>query len=116
MAGLASGDATPARRRRAVNGGRGRADIVTGVPTPPAEQTATPLAPLTTLRLGGPARRLVEVDSEQELIAAVRELDAAGEPLLVLAGGSNVVIADDGFDGTVVLVRTRGIERAGDEL
>ncbi len=89
---------------------------MTGVPTPPAEQTATPLAPLTTLRLGGPARRLIEVASEQELIATIRELDAAGEPLLVLAGGSNVVIADAGFDGTVVLVRTRGVERAGDEL
>jgi UDP-N-acetylmuramate dehydrogenase len=92
---------------------RGRADIVTGVPTPPAQQTATPLAPLTTLRLGGPARRLVEVATEAELVATVRELDAAGEPLLVLAGGSNVVIADAGFDGTVVLVRTRGIERDG---
>ncbi len=89
---------------------------MTGVPTPPAEQTATPLAPLTTLRLGGPARRLVEVDDERELVAAVRELDAAGEPLLVLAGGSNVVIADAGFDGTVVLVRTRGVELAGDDL
>lgn len=89
---------------------------MTGVPTPPAEQTATPLAPLTTLRLGGPARRLVEVDDERELVAAVRELDAAGEALLVLAGGSNVVIADAGFDGTVVLVRTRGVEQAGGEL
>jgi UDP-N-acetylmuramate dehydrogenase len=82
------------------------------VPIPPsADTTATPLAPLTTLRLGGPARRLVTVGSEQELIAAVTELDAAGEPLLVLSGGSNVVIADAGFDGTVVLVRTRGILR-----
>jgi len=89
---------------------------VTGVPTPPAEQTATPLAPLTTLRLGGPARRLVEVETEAELVATVRELDAAGEPLLVLAGGSNVVIADAGFDGTVVLVRTRGVERDGGTL
>ncbi|MDO8188879.1 UDP-N-acetylmuramate dehydrogenase [Conexibacter sp. JD483] len=86
------------------------------MPTPPAEQTATPLAPLTTLQLGGPARRLVEVDGERELVATVRELDAAGEPLLVLAGGSNVVIADAGFDGTVVLVRSRGIEHDGDEL
>jgi UDP-N-acetylmuramate dehydrogenase len=42
-------------------------------------------------------------------VAAVREADAAGEPLLVLAGGSNVVVADAGFDGTVVRVATRGI-------
>jgi UDP-N-acetylmuramate dehydrogenase len=69
------------------------------------------LAPLTTLRLGGPARRLVAVDTEEELVAAVRAADTADEPLLVLSGGSNVVIADAGFAGTVVHVRTRGIRR-----
>jgi UDP-N-acetylmuramate dehydrogenase len=69
------------------------------------------LAPLTTLRLGGPARRLVAADTEEELVAAVRAADAAGEPLLVLSGGSNVVIADAGFPGTVVHVRTRGVRR-----
>ena len=63
------------------------------------------LAPLTTLRLGGPAQRLVEVSSEDELVEAVRS-----GPSLVLAGGSNVVIADEGVPGTVVLVRTRGFE------
>lgn len=74
------------------------------------------LAPLTTLRLGGPARRAVEAHTEDELVEAVRAADAAGEPLLVLAGGSNVVIADAGFPGTVVLLRTRGVERDGGEL
>jgi UDP-N-acetylmuramate dehydrogenase len=74
------------------------------------------LAPLTTLRIGGPARRLVAAGTEEELVAAVRAADAAGEPLLVLAGGSNVVIADAGFPGTVVHVRTRGVEEAGREL
>jgi UDP-N-acetylmuramate dehydrogenase len=71
----------------------------------------TPLSELTTLRLGGPPRRLVEAGDEAELVASVREADAAGEPVLVLAGGSNVVVADDGFPGTVVRVLTRGIER-----
>jgi UDP-N-acetylmuramate dehydrogenase len=77
---------------------------------------ATPLAPLTTLRLGGPAARLVEAGDERAVVAAVREADAAGEPLLVLAGGSNVVVADEGFPGVVVLVRSRGVTRreAGD--
>jgi UDP-N-acetylmuramate dehydrogenase len=70
-----------------------------------------PLSELTTLRLGGPARRLQRAGSEQELLDAVRAADAAGEPLLVLARGSNVVVADDGFDGAVVQVATRGIER-----
>jgi UDP-N-acetylmuramate dehydrogenase len=69
------------------------------------------LAPLTTLRLGGPARRLVAVDTEDALVEAVRAADAADEPLLVLSGGSNVVIADAGFAGTVVHVRTRGVRR-----
>ncbi len=61
-----------------------------------------PLAELTTLRLGGPPARLVEAGSEAELLAAVRAADDAGEPLLVLGGGSNVVVADAGFPGAVV--------------
>jgi UDP-N-acetylmuramate dehydrogenase len=69
------------------------------------------LSDLTTLRLGGPARRLERAGSEEELLDAVRAADASGEPLLLLAGGSNVVVADDGFDGAVVQVATRGIER-----
>jgi UDP-N-acetylmuramate dehydrogenase len=69
------------------------------------------LSELTTLRLGGPARRFERAGSEEELLDAVRTADAAGEPLLVLAGGSNVVVADEGFDGAVVQVATRGIER-----
>jgi UDP-N-acetylmuramate dehydrogenase len=76
----------------------------------------TPLAPLTTLRLGGPARDLIEVRREDELVATIRELDAAGEPVLVLGGGSNVVIADEGFPGTVVHVLTRGIVDDGPTL
>ena len=71
-----------------------------------------PLAPLTTLRLGGPARRVVDATSADAIVDAVRALDERGEPVLVLAGGSNVVIADGGFDGTVVLVRSRGVERS----
>ncbi len=77
-----------------------------------------PLAPLTTLRIGGPAKRFVEARTEVELIETVANADAVGEPLLVLAGGSNVVIADKGFSGTVVGVATRGIEaqRDGDDI
>src|SRR4051794_29803161 len=77
--------------------------------------TGVRLAELTTLRLGGPARRLVEARDEGELVSAVRE---AGEPGPGLAGGSNVVVADEGFDGTVVRVASRGIrgDRAGDRV
>jgi UDP-N-acetylmuramate dehydrogenase len=72
------------------------------------------LSDLTTLRLGGPADRIVEAKSQQDVIEAVRQADAHGERLLVLAGGSNVVIADDGFPGTVVRILTSGIEGDGD--
>jgi UDP-N-acetylmuramate dehydrogenase len=74
------------------------------------------LSALTTLRLGGPARRVVEARGEEELVEGVRAADAAGEPLLVLAGGSNVVVADEGFGGTVVRVLTRGAEREDGRL
>lgn len=73
------------------------------------EQHDAALAPLTTMRVGGPARRLVTVTTTDELVDALREVDDADEPLLVLSGGSNVVIADEGFDGTVVRIATRGI-------
>jgi UDP-N-acetylmuramate dehydrogenase len=64
------------------------------------------LSELTTLRLGGPARAVVEARGEDELLAAVR---AADGPLLLVAGGSNLVIADEGFPGTVVRVLTAGV-------
>ncbi|MFD0272403.1 UDP-N-acetylmuramate dehydrogenase [Kitasatospora sp. NPDC127111] len=75
-----------------------------------------PLAPLTTLRLGGPARRLVTATADEDVIAAVREADAAGEPLLVLGGGSNLVIGDAGFPGTVLRIATRGFALDGTVL
>jgi UDP-N-acetylmuramate dehydrogenase len=78
------------------------------------DQFEVPLAPLTTLRIGGCAHRLVTALDEADLVRAVTEADRAGERVLILAGGSNVVVADEGFDGTVILVRTRGIEARAD--
>jgi UDP-N-acetylmuramate dehydrogenase len=74
------------------------------------------LSELTTLRLGGPAGRYLEAASEQAVIDAVTDADRACEPLLVMAGGSNVVVADEGFPGTVVRIATRGIAREGAAL
>jgi UDP-N-acetylmuramate dehydrogenase len=74
------------------------------------------LADLTTLAVGGPIERLVEVADADELVAAVREADEAGRPLLVLGGGSNVVAPDDGWPGDVVAVRSAGIQRSAGEL
>lgn len=73
------------------------------------EEFDAPIAPLTTMRVGGPAARLVTAASADEIVDVVREVDDAGEPLLVLSGGSNVVVADAGYPGTVVRVASTGI-------
>ncbi|WP_406319113.1 UDP-N-acetylmuramate dehydrogenase [Streptosporangium sp. NBC_01639] len=74
------------------------------------------LAPYTTLGLGGPARAFVTATSAEEIVELVGAADRAGEPVLVLGGGSNLVVADEGFDGLVVRVASRGIEFAGDRV
>ncbi|MDX6358923.1 MAG: UDP-N-acetylmuramate dehydrogenase [Nocardioidaceae bacterium] len=71
---------------------------------------AVRLSDHTTLRLGGPAQSWLRATTEAELVDAVRRADEAGEPVLVLAGGSNLVVADEGFPGTVVEVATSGIQ------
>jgi UDP-N-acetylmuramate dehydrogenase len=63
------------------------------------------------MRVGGEARVLVEPSSTAELVAASLDAWNTGEEWLVVGGGSNLVIADDGFDGTVIRIVTRGIER-----
>lgn len=72
------------------------------------ELAGEPLAGHTTMRVGGPAERMVVVETTDELVDAVREVDDADEPLLVLGGGSNLVLPDEGVAGTVVKVATRG--------
>lgn len=67
------------------------------------------LAGYTTLRLGGAADRLVTAADTEQIVQRVREAEDRGDDLLILAGGSNVVIGDVGFPGTVVLVRSRGV-------
>lgn len=71
------------------------------------------LADHTTLRVGGPATRWVEATTTDELVAAIADADAAGEPVLILSGGSNVVVSDAGFDGVVVHVATKGVSDDG---
>jgi UDP-N-acetylmuramate dehydrogenase len=70
------------------------------------------LAGYTTLGLGGPAREFVSADTEPDLIDSVRSADEAGEPVLLIGSGSNLVISDDGFPGTVIHVNTRGLRSA----
>jgi UDP-N-acetylmuramate dehydrogenase len=83
---------------------------VKGVPDVSADLSA-----YTTLRLGGPAGRLIIATNADEITKTVRECGLAGDPVLVLAGGSNVVISDAGFPGTVVLVRSRGLSVSAED-
>ena len=68
------------------------------------------LADLTTLRLGGPAGSVVEAGTTAELVGLVRDADARGVPVLLVGGGSNLVVADEGWPGLVVLVRTSAVQ------
>lgn len=100
------------RNERVGAWGRG---LRTGTPAPgerlcsKVAAVADVLARWTTLSVGGPARVLVEASTDAELVGHVQRADDDGEPVLVLGGGSNVVVADAGFDGTVVHVATRGV-------
>jgi UDP-N-acetylmuramate dehydrogenase len=79
------------------------------------EEADVPLSSLTTLRLGGPAKRLLDAMTEDELVEAVDGCDRDGEPVLLVGGGSNLVVSDAGFAGTVVRVHTRGIAAEVDD-
>lgn len=72
-------------------------------------QENVPLAPLTTLKVGGAARFFTEASTETEIIEAVSWAKGANLPLFVLGGGSNLVISDAGFQGLVLKIATRGI-------
>ncbi|MEV5498964.1 UDP-N-acetylmuramate dehydrogenase [Nonomuraea fuscirosea] len=67
------------------------------------------LAPYTTLSLGGPAREFAEATSAEQLVSLIADADRNAVPTLVLGGGSNVVVADEGFDGLVIKVATEGL-------
>lgn len=84
-----------------------RVDLGSDGPVVPG---STRLADHTTLRVGGPAGTFVVAETERELIDAVTGCDERGEPVLVLGGGSNLLIADEGFEGTVVRVAIGGIK------
>jgi len=71
-----------------------------------------PLAPLTTLGVGGPARYFTEAHTDYDVREAVEFVRARGLPLFVLGGGSNLLVADGGFNGFVLKICLRGIDRA----
>src|SRR5215467_2532543 len=73
-------------------------------------QENIPLAPLTTFKVGGPARYFVDCQSESEVQQAVAHAAEHKLPLFVLGGGSNLVIADEGWPGLILKVSISGIE------
>src|SRR3954470_17087762 len=68
-----------------------------------------PLAPLTTLKIGGAARFFVRAETENQVTKAFRFAKENGFDLFILGGGSNVLIADEGFDGLVLQIALKGI-------
>lgn len=75
-----------------------------------------PVAPITTLRVGGPADRLVETSTRDELVSALSVASAAGVPWLVLGNGSDVVVSDRGVRGLVIRNRARTIITDGSNV
>jgi len=68
----------------------------------------TELSQYTSLRVGGPATKIVQVSTEAQIIAAIEE---AGEtPILIMGGGTNVLIADKGFEGTVIRISNNSVQ------
>ena len=80
----------------------------------PDDATGGLLSELTTMRVGGPADNVLVARSGDELVRHALDLWDSGEEWLLLGGGSNTVVCDEGFPGTVLLVRGQGIERVED--
>jgi UDP-N-acetylmuramate dehydrogenase len=75
-----------------------------------------PLAPWTTFGIGGPARWLVEAIGEEEVAEAACWAQGRAVPLFVLGGGSNVLVADRGFDGLVLRMALKGMAQHGEQF
>lgn len=82
----------------------------------PCAAVHTTLAELTTMRLGGPAGEFVVARASEDLVALIREADAASKPVLVMGGGSNLVVGDQGFEGLVVQVATSRLKVHGEDV
>ena len=70
---------------------------------------------LTTLAVGGEIVDFVEANTTPDIVSVALDARERGTPLLVLGGGSNILVSEDGFDGRVLAVRNRGIDSRNDE-
>jgi UDP-N-acetylmuramate dehydrogenase len=68
----------------------------------------TELSKYTSFRVGGPASKIIQVSTEAEIIAAIE--DAGDSPILIMGGGTNVLISDKGFDGTVIRISNNSVQ------
>jgi UDP-N-acetylmuramate dehydrogenase len=73
-------------------------------------ESSLTFADLTTMRVGGAPARILSPESEQELVDQTLSVWGSGDDWMLLGGGSNTVVADEGFDGTVIRVLTRGVD------
>src|ERR1700744_2449420 len=74
------------------------------------------LRDLTTMRVGGPTREFARASETDELVELVAGADVAKTPVLILGGGSNLVVGDAGWDGVTVQVATSGVEIDGETV
>jgi UDP-N-acetylmuramate dehydrogenase len=79
----------------------------------PLHGVAPSFSELTTMRVGGPSREFVEAATTDELLERVRAADARSVPLLIMGGGSNLVVSDAGWDGLTVRVGSQAVEIDG---
>ena len=68
----------------------------------------TDLSKYTSLRVGGPAKKIIQVSNEAEIIAAIEQ--AGDSPVLILGGGTNLLVSDKGFDGTVIRISNNSVK------
>lgn len=83
---------------------------VSRTPHPVATVTSPLLANHTTIRIGGPAQRFAVATTPDDVARLVGQADAQGIPVLILGGGSNMLVADEGFDGLVVRIGIAGVK------
>lgn len=94
--------------------GRLEIEIATAIKLCDVSEASAHLSGYTTLGLGGPATNIVEATSAETIVDEVRNADSNGTPILLVAGGSNLVIGDGGFAGTALLLRNRGMSHRDD--
>jgi hypothetical protein len=74
----------------------------------------TDLSKYTSFHVGGPARKILQVSTQEEIIAAIEE--AGDSPILILGGGTNVLVSDSGFEGTVIRISNNSVQAEVDVL